>query len=208
MITNTVNRDCEYINCCTIFSRDNHCTNRPPLKLSLSAIIDGTYNITNGKVNVEGNVCLIRQGLKIIPWMFRAVSGHFHIDENELTSLYGCPEHIGRDLYCNKNKLKSLKYCAKTIGENFCCGNNKLTSFNYCPEYIGGSFYGYNNPIESLVGLSFHIMMKIYHRNEYSILTERVCIPKELLGKFKKWLIKDTVKANKVLKESNLIKKG
>ena len=49
----------------------------------------------------------------------------FYCDHNQLTSLEGCPETVGKGFSCSYNKLISLEGCPVFIGGNFWCGNNK-----------------------------------------------------------------------------------
>ena len=77
-------------------------------------------------IDVNGSVDLSRNNLIAFPEYikFRNVSGYFSCDNNQLTSLEGCPS---------------------TVGGSFFCNNNQLTSLEECPTYVVGSFYSDNN---------------------------------------------------------------
>ncbi|MCK9476324.1 MAG: hypothetical protein M0R46_10410 [Candidatus Muirbacterium halophilum] len=116
------------------------------------------YNITNytinedGSIDVDGDVYLYKQKLKVLPLKFRNVIGNFRCTFNKLTSLKGSPQYIGGWLECNDNQLTSLVGCPQYIGGGFYCTSNQLTSLEGAPQSIGGDFYCYDNQLTSLVG--------------------------------------------------------
>ena len=101
-------------------------------------------------ISVDRDVNLTHKNLKSIPIKFKEVGGHFFCNNNQLTSLRGCPETVGGYFSCRSNQLTSLKYCPETVGGDFYCHHNQLTSLKYCPETVGGYFYCDNNQLTSL----------------------------------------------------------
>ncbi len=104
-------------------------------------------------ISVNGYVDLSSKNLKSLPIKFKEVSGIFYCDNNQLTSLRGCPRTVGGDFYCNHNQLASLKYCPETVGGHFYCSNNQLTSLEGCPKTVSGGFWCYDNQITNFDGL-------------------------------------------------------
>jgi len=67
------------------------------------------------------------------------VEGHLEIPGNELVTLEGCPERVGKDFACRGNRsLKTLKGCPNEIGGHFiCAGTPNLKSFDHgWPEKV------------------------------------------------------------------------
>ncbi|MCK9475621.1 MAG: hypothetical protein M0R46_06875 [Candidatus Muirbacterium halophilum] len=116
------------------------------------------YNIKNyiinedGSIDVDGDVYLYKQKLKVLPLKFRKVSGNFHCEFNELTTLEGAPKSIGGNFYCDSNQLTSLVGCPQSIGGDFSCSYNQLTSLEGTPQRVGGNFYCIDNKLTSLEG--------------------------------------------------------
>ena len=80
------------------------------------------------------------------------VGGGFDCRNNQLTSLKGCPQKVGGWFWCDNNQLTSLEGCPKEVGGRFSCNNNQLTSLEGCPQKVGGWFYCRNNQLTSLKG--------------------------------------------------------
>ena len=68
----------------------------------------------NGEVDVDGNVYMSSMNLTEIPVRFGSVGGSFHCNDNQLTSLKGCPKSIRHTFYCYYNNLTNY---FKTIKE-------------------------------------------------------------------------------------------
>ena len=98
-------------------------------------------------IDVKGNINLDYKNLTSIPEFikFNKVGGYFYCDNNQLTSLEGCPKTVERDFFCSSNQLTSLEGCPNIVKGNFYCNNNKLTSLEGCPKTVGGSFFCSNN---------------------------------------------------------------
>lgn len=80
--------------------------------------IKGSYQIVDGKYEVDGDVNFSDRGLWEIPVRFKSVSGNFNINSNYIESLYGCPEYVDGNFDCSNNNLVSLKYFPLMIKGN------------------------------------------------------------------------------------------
>ena len=107
---------------------------------------------SDGSVSVNGSVIISDRELTKIPLKFRRVNGVFNCNNNQLTSLEGCPNYVGDIFACAYNSLTSLKYCPTKVGNSFNCSNNQLTSLEGCPEEIVGSSTCSINKLTSLKG--------------------------------------------------------
>jgi hypothetical protein len=91
------------------------------------------YGILIGSVNLKG------KNLKKFPdyIQFNRVQGYFDCDDNELTSLRGCPTYIANDSYfgCEHNRLTSLQYCPLECGDFYCSGNTKVFTIEDVDRY-------------------------------------------------------------------------
>ncbi|MHA1883074.1 MAG: hypothetical protein ACTSUO_08520 [Candidatus Thorarchaeota archaeon] len=94
----------------------------------------------DGTWSCKGNVDLGRLNLKKLPVKFKRVEGNFYCDHNQLTSLDGAPEYVGKDFDCSHNQLTTLEGGPKRVEGYFYCEHNQLTSLEGAPEYVGGSF--------------------------------------------------------------------
>ena len=103
---------------------------RQSLKVEMEAWCEemGINNYTinsQGEIDVNGDVHLIRKNIKELPYKFGTINGYF--------SLTGC-----------KN-LVSLKNCPDCVGDYFgCSGCMKLDSLEGCPKKVDGNFYCMN----------------------------------------------------------------
>ena len=70
-------------------------------------------------ISVNGYVDLSSKNLKSLPIKFKEVSGNFYCDNNQLTSLRGCPRTVGGYFSCRSNQLTSLRGCPRTVGDGF-----------------------------------------------------------------------------------------
>jgi len=105
---------------------------------------------SDGSIDVDGDVNLHEQKLKELPIKFNTVSGNFICNDNQLTSLVGCPTTVG-GFDCVKNQLTSLVGCPTTVSGYFDCGHNYLTSLVGGPVEVGGHFNCDDNRLTSLV---------------------------------------------------------
>jgi len=67
----------------------------------------------DGSISVDGNVDLMSQELKRIPFRFMKVTGNFICRCNKLKTLMGCPRKVGGAFSCADNMLKNLVGGAK-----------------------------------------------------------------------------------------------
>jgi hypothetical protein len=148
------------------------------------------YDITNYKINedgtidVDGDVDLTsRINSERLPLKFSNVTGDFWCDDNQLTSLEGCPKSVGGSFYCDVNKLTSLEGCPKSVGGSFHCDVNRLTSLEGCPKSVVDSFYCFSNKLTSLEGCSESVGGNFWCYNNK--LTSLEGCPKSVGGEFK-----------------------
>ena len=81
-----------------------------------------------------------------LPVKFRKVSGYFHCDITNLTSLEGSPQEVGGYFSCESTKIISLKGSPKKVASGFYCNKTKITNLEGAPEFIGGIFYCEDTP--------------------------------------------------------------
>ncbi len=96
-------------------------------------------------INVKGNLDISRKELNKISIQFYHVEGFFACDNNQLTSLKGCPQYVSDNFFCSHNQLMSLKHCPQSINGFFHCYDNQLTSLEYFPRNISRHCYLVNN---------------------------------------------------------------
>ena len=107
---------------------------------------------SDGTVDVDGIVDLSRRNLSKLPLKFGRVTGIFYCENNQLTTLEGCPVEVGGNFACSHNQLTSLLGCPREVGGYFDCGNNQLTSLEGCPNEVVGSFDCCLNQLTTLEG--------------------------------------------------------
>ncbi|MCK9477779.1 MAG: hypothetical protein M0R46_17840 [Candidatus Muirbacterium halophilum] len=114
------------------------------------------YNIKNYIINeddsidVDGNVDLSHEKLKVLPLKFRKVSGNFDCGYNQLTSLEGAPQSVGGDFSCYNNQLASLEGAPQSVGGDFSCSSNQLISLEGAPKRVGDKFWCYSNNLKNI----------------------------------------------------------
>jgi hypothetical protein len=99
----------------------------------------------DGSIGVSGDVDLTYQksgDLKQLPLIFNVIKGHFRCNNNQLTTLEGCPKKVN-DFSCSWNKLTLLEYSPEIVEGNFLCWvNDYITSLEGLENtYIGGVLY-------------------------------------------------------------------
>jgi len=122
------------------------------------------HNIQNytirpdGVVDVDGDAILTRRAMSSIftlPVQFGIVDGNFDCSESQLTSLKGCPYHVGRGFNCYGTKITSLEYAPQYIGSRFVCFETRITSLtgiDKIVKHIGGTVW-YNEKSTHILGL-------------------------------------------------------
>ena len=108
------------------------------------------YEITNyqirdgGSIDVDGGVILARRlrDLKQLPLTFNEVV-RFSCDDNDLTTLEGCPKIVRGWFTCSSNKLTSLEHSPKIVEGDFGCWyNHHITSLEGLDDtYINEMLY-------------------------------------------------------------------
>ena len=112
-----------------------------------------SINPLTGLVDIQGDFNFPRQGIENLHGIrFGSVSGNFDCSNNELTSLEGAPQTVGRDFSCRHNQLTSLEGAPQTVGRDSDCGYTQLTSLEGAPQTIGRDFYCHGNELTSLKG--------------------------------------------------------
>ncbi len=119
-----------------------------------------SLNEKTGLVDIEGNFNCSgitlnkgsRKKLKDFSGVrFGVVTGDFGCSFNELTSLEGAPQEVGRNFNCEGNELTSIKGAPQEVGGHFLCSDNKITSLEGAPKKVDG-FYCSGNKLTSLEG--------------------------------------------------------
>ena len=105
------------------------------------------YSINeDGSIDVDGMVDLRDNGLTELPLQFGNVTGSFYCSINQLSTLEGSPQKVGRQFYCDYNWLTTLEGSPQSVGWDFYCDYNKLTTLQYAPQTVGRRFCCSNNP--------------------------------------------------------------
>ena len=124
------------------------------------------------------------------------INGHFNCRNNEnLTSLKGCPQEGVEGFYCNDCNLTSLENAPNKIDGQFSCtGNKNLISLEGAPKKINGSFNCSNNKkLTSLKGCTQEGVESFYCH--FCNLTSLIGVPKKINGNF--WGIGNPIKTIK-----------
>jgi hypothetical protein len=109
-------------------------------------------NPQTGLVDIKGNFDCTGKGLTNLRGIrFGEVSGYFHCDYNQLTTLEGAPQSVGGEFDCSNNQLTSLEGAPQTVGDSFFCYGNQLTTLKGAPRTVGG-FNCANNQLTTLEG--------------------------------------------------------
>ncbi len=85
--------------------------------LNLNTIINVTYDLNINSRNI-----------KKLPVQFDVIGGMFYCNNNDLTSLEGCPRVVGRNCDFSDNNIKNLDFLPIQIGGNLQINNNKIRS--------------------------------------------------------------------------------
>jgi hypothetical protein len=117
-----------------------------------------SHNINNYKltkkysINVYTYVLLDHKDLTEFPdyIKFNHIVGGFHINNNNLISLKGCPYSITGSFMVSENNLVNLKNGPEIVKESYGASYNKLESLEGLADLIGGSLYLTNNNLKTL----------------------------------------------------------
>lgn len=108
------------------------------------------YNIRKYYINddysigVTSNVYLEKRSIGNLPEyiQFDIVDGNFRIDDNNLTTLRGCPRCVNDIFDCEGNNITSLEFAPKYIKREFYCRHTSLSK-EVIKDYIDSiSFTG------------------------------------------------------------------
>ena len=140
---------------------------------SLTTVYLDSWGLTNlplkfGKIKGSFDCsCNRLSNLKSAPtW----VENNFYCYDNQITSLEGSPEIVGKTYDCSINKLSNLKGITQNIGDNLYCNNNLLTSLEGTPNKVY-NFMCSNNLLTSLEHGPMDVV--IFYCNNNSIKLER-----------------------------------
>ncbi len=126
---------------------------------------------------------LSNMGLTELPDMSTVtILGNFSCDRNQLTSLTGAPEKVGRIFFCSHNYLTNLTGAPKEIGRDFYCSHNQLTSLMGAPKEVDGNFNCDHNQLTNLIGAPEKVGWNFNCNNNQ--LTSLMGAPKEVDGNF------------------------
>ena len=106
-----------------------------------------------GLVDADCDVYLEDLELTRLPLRFGTVTGNFWCSDNQLTTLEGAPQWVGKSFLCSNNQLTTLEGAPKRVGGDFWCYNNQLTTLKGAPEKVGRDFFCRRNPLTSLDGI-------------------------------------------------------
>jgi hypothetical protein len=112
-----------------------------------------------------------------LPIQFGRVQ-NFLIEENQLTTLKGCPHTVEGNFSCENNLLTTLDYAPKKVEGFFNCNGNKLKNLIGIPK-VGGKISCAHNGLVSLEGLN----EKIYDLDlSHNQLTNLKHLPRYIRG--------------------------
>jgi hypothetical protein len=139
----------------------------------------------DGSIDVDDDVDLSYRELTKLPLKFNRVNGNFSCNNNQLTSLEGCPKEVCGSFGCSDNKLTNLIGCPNyVVGpfSSFYCYRNNLTSLEGCPSDVVGSFLYSSNPISTIIDLfKFNVKIYLEYQETYNFVRKDCKIVKHLL---------------------------
>jgi len=119
---------------------------------------------------IKGNVGLENYKLTELPDLSKViVEGCFDCNHNELVSLKGAPQKVGKTFYCRHNYLTSLEGAPQEIGGSFDCTHNNLTSLEGAPQKVGRDFFCGFNRLRSLKGAPQEIGGNFHCEGNYTL---------------------------------------
>ena len=115
----------------------------------LSEIKIDDYKLTKKySINVYNSVFLDDENLMEFPEyiLFNHITGGFHIKNNNLNYLRGCPYSVSGSFIVSNNNLKNLKDGPRIVKEVYAASKNSLETLEGIAEIIGrGIYLNYNN---------------------------------------------------------------
>ena len=100
----------------------------------------------NGDINCNHNQIATLKGSP------QKVGRDFDCSGNQLTTLKGAPQEVGRDFDCSFNNLTTLKGAPQEVDRDFDCSGNNLTTLEGSPQRVGRNFNCRNNQLTTLEG--------------------------------------------------------
>jgi hypothetical protein len=119
----------------------------------LNEIKINDYKLTKKySINVYNSVFLDDENLSDFPEYitFNHIMGGFHIKNNNLNSLRGCPYSVSGSFISSNNNLTNLKNGPHIVKEVYAASHNRLESLEGIAEIVGRSIYINNNNLKSL----------------------------------------------------------
>ena len=127
---------------------------------------DGNAKVTkSGKIVAPEDVVLKNQFYTAhteLPVDFESVGGTLMLANNKLTTLKGCPPHVGYSFECDQNQLTTLEYGPVTVGSGYNCSRNELRNLLHAPTHVPGILNCCLNPLESLEGFPETVGKAVY----------------------------------------------
>ncbi len=131
----------------------------------------------HGDVNLEGKLNSPK-----LPVKFDVIDGYFNIANNDLISLEGCPQKVGKDFDCSNNKISSLFGGPQIVGDFNCSFNELKKDLSYGPKEVLGYYNCSNNRLISIEGAPRSIIE--YFNCENNLITTLQGGPKYVDGYF------------------------
>jgi hypothetical protein len=136
------------------------------------------YKVTSYTINDDLTVDVMEQvklsnmGLNEFPIQFGIVEKSFYCDNNNLSSLKGCPYKINGHFSCSRNNLISLDYAPLIIAGGFFCSDNPIISLKGFKTEIGSHIYQSINikKMPKIKELAEHYREKHKTNNEIEIM--------------------------------------
>ena len=102
-----------------------------------------SLNSETGLVDITGNFSCSRRGLSdFLGIEFGTVKGAFYCSNNNLVSLEGAPQKVGKSFHCYNNKLVSLEGAPQKVGWGLICDAITLRG---CPIDLLDKIYFYRD---------------------------------------------------------------
>lgn len=124
--------------------------------LEKSSIFNYTIN-DDLSVNVNQNVNIIWENIKLIPIEFRIIEGNVVLSGNKLQSLKGLPREIYGVLDISNNQLRTLEGCPEIIHGDFDVSDCFLKSLEFGPKQVMGDYIAERNELIDIEGIAKEI---------------------------------------------------
>ena len=116
------------------------------------------YSINDDlSVNVNQNVNIIWENIKLIPIEFRSIEGNVVLSGNKLQSLKGLPKEIYGVLDISNNQLRTLEGCPEIVHGDFDVSDCFLKSLEFGPKKVMGDYIAERNELVDIEGIAKEI---------------------------------------------------